>query len=102
MAYTCNTQAHGLSLEYITGKPAGFTGQYIVLDNKLLLADRRIGGSADRRIGKPLDYYKRAMYCPFLNHLLSEFDSCTILRPQLLKRFLTVTHKSSQIYPGHL
>ena len=27
---------------------------------------------------------------------------CTILRPQLLKRFLTVTLKSSQIYAGHL
>ena len=119
------------------------------------------GGSADR---KPLDYYKRTMYYPFLDHLLSELDSrsvkprplftitnllpknvgnwspgrisfkeilgaynpdipeeldnyrkvtkvnvcvgkhdgteCTVLWPQLLKRFLTVTHKSSQIYPG--
>ena len=27
---------------------------------------------------------------------------CTILRPQLLKHLLTVTRKSSQIYPEHL
>ena len=45
---------------------------YCLLDNKLF--------QADRRIGKPLamDYYKRTMHYPFLDHLLAELDSRSI------------------------
>ena len=88
MAYTCNTQAHGLSLEYITGKPAGFTGQYIVLDNKLLLGDRQIG--------KPLVYYKRTMYYPFFDHLLSELDSCSVKPSPLFTITLSLDYNKSR------
>ena len=43
---------------------------------------------------KKLDNYRKVNVCGG--------TECMILRPQLLKRFLTVTHKSSQIYPRHL
>ena len=60
---------------------------------------KEILGAYNPDIPEELDNYRKVTK---VNVCVGKHDGteCTILWPQLLKRFLTVTHKSSQIYPG--